>query len=166
MEGLGRFEEQERRRNLDDLYRDHAGWLRARLCRWIGHSAADDVVQDTYARIALSADADEVRSPRALLLSVARNLVRDDLRRQGVRRRSLETVRGVGGDAAKPDAVEMILLKQAILTLPAECRDVFVMSRFEGMSHTEIAAACGISRRAVEYRLQQAMLHCAAILGD
>lgn len=43
-------------------------------------------------------------------------------------------------------------------TLPARTRDIFYMSRIEGMTHREIAERLGISVRAVEKHLQNSTL--------
>ena len=43
-------------------------------------------------------------------------------------------------------------------TLPERTRDIFYMSRIEGLTHREIAERCGISVRAVEKHLQNSML--------
>ncbi|HHS95969.1 MAG TPA: sigma-70 family RNA polymerase sigma factor, partial [Phaeodactylibacter sp.] len=41
--------------------------------------------------------------------------------------------------------------------LPDRCRTVFFMSRFEEMSHKEIAAALGISEKTVENQITKAL---------
>ena len=43
-------------------------------------------------------------------------------------------------------------------SLPERTRDIFYMSRIEGLTHREIAERCGISVRAVEKHLQNSML--------
>ncbi len=43
-------------------------------------------------------------------------------------------------------------------TLPERTRDIFYMSRIEGLTHREIAERCGISVRAVEKHLQNSTL--------
>lgn len=39
-------------RCVDDLYRTHSGWLRRRILSRFGDVMADDIVQETYIRIA------------------------------------------------------------------------------------------------------------------
>jgi RNA polymerase sigma-70 factor (ECF subfamily) len=45
----------------------------------------------------------------------------------------------------------------AVQELPEKCRQVFVLSRFRGMRHKEVAQRCGISTRMVEKHLTRGM---------
>lgn len=48
-------------------------------------------------------------------------------------------------------------LHQAIEALPEKCRVVFVLSRFEHLSHKEIAEQLGISTKTIENQITKAM---------
>lgn len=48
-------------------------------------------------------------------------------------------------------------LADAIEALPEKCRQVFVLSRFENMSHKQIAAELGISTKTIENQITKAM---------
>ncbi|WP_292029728.1 RNA polymerase sigma factor [Brevundimonas sp. UBA2416] len=146
---------------LNSLYRRYAGWLDGRLRAHVDPDRAADVVQDTYLRAAPYRIGD-IRHPRAFLLRIAMNLVRDDSRR--ARRQS---------PAAEPPALaeaasqaDQLLLKQIVLTMPPLYRDVFVLSRFGGMTYAEIAAARGLNVKTVEWRMSKALEHCVARLDD
>ena len=57
-------------------------------------------------------------------------------------------------------------LVRAIVHLPPECRDVFVLKRFAGMSLDQIAEHLGLDRTVVEARLAQALVKlCRAVDG-
>lgn len=147
---------------LNGLYRRHADWLARRLRRRVGPVEADDLVQETYLRIAPT-DTAAIRHPKAFLLRVAMNLLRDKAR--GDRRRSAahdEASRGQD-QVQQPDAV---LLKQIIRSMPALYRDVFVLSRFGGMTYNQIAILQGVSVKTVEWRMSKALDHCARQLGE
>jgi RNA polymerase sigma-70 factor (ECF subfamily) len=58
------------------------------------------------------------------------------------------------------------MLKQIVLSMPPLYRDIFVLSRFGGMSYPEIAAARGLSVKTVEWRMSKALEHCVARLDD
>jgi RNA polymerase sigma factor (sigma-70 family) len=148
---------------LDALYRDYSGWLKRFLrFRFRGRQDYDDIVQDTFVRVSRAENVDTRRDPRGYLRCVATNLVRDAARRAAVRAEDPD---------AQPDAVvdgdqfETVLLKQIILSLPDIYREVFVLSRFAGMSYAEIAKHCGISVKAVEKRMAKALLLCRDGLG-
>jgi len=46
---------------------------------------------------------------------------------------------------------------QAVNMLPQRCRQVFIMSRFEGMKYREISAVLGISERTIEHHIVKAL---------
>ena len=146
---------------LDSLFRRYATWLDGRLRTRLGPDEAADMVQETYLRIA-PYDGDNIRHPKAFLLRVALNLVRDDRRRQARRARFLEQQPAAEAEAASQ--LDQVLLKQIVLTMPPLYRDIFVLNRFGGMTYPEIARARGISVKTVEWRMSKALEHCASRL--
>lgn len=156
---------------LEQLYRRHAGWLGKILSLRFRTSAldVDDLVQETYLRAARYDDVEAGGHPRALLLKIAINLARDQLRRRVVRGGLAIPIEDVG-DAElgqRPaDQHHSLELKQAILALPILYRDVFVLSRFTGLTYEEIAGHLGISVKTVEWRMHKALAICAARLRD
>lgn len=148
---------------LAELYRRYAVWLNRRLARQVGPADADDVVQETYLRIA-PLGRSEIRHPKAFLLQVAMNLVRD----RG-RRRVLENRQAASAEVPRSEnasQADQLMLKQIILTMPPLYRDVFVLSRFGAMTYEEIAIAKGISVKTVQWRMAKAVAHCVARLDD
>ncbi|HAL07373.1 MAG TPA: hypothetical protein DCP26_08495 [Brevundimonas sp.] len=81
-----------------------------------------------------------IRHPRAFLLRIAMNVVRDESRRRKKRGTS-ETFTEAADPGEAAGQMEALMLKQAVSTMPALYREVFVLSRFAGMSYPEIAAA-------------------------
>jgi RNA polymerase sigma-70 factor (ECF subfamily) len=49
------------------------------------------------------------------------------------------------------------LLRKAVDELPARCREIFIRSRFENLSHKEIALQLGISTKTVETQISKAL---------
>lgn len=151
---------------LEALFRRHYHWLAAALRRRYGPEAAEDLVQETYLKLAKGQRAQDIRHPRALLMQIARNAATDHHRR---------TRREITTDAAPPDLESAsseplqqraLLLKQIVLALPPKLRDVFVLSLVEGLTHQEIARLLGISVKTVEWRMRKALAHCAATMRD
>lgn len=153
---------------IETLYRRYGAWLRARIMRRFGTAPhdTDDVVQEAWLRLARYAPEAAARHPRALLLSIAGNLVRDDARRRARRAIAIDRLGDAETPAAMPDQVAVLVLKETILSLPPVCREVFVLSRFSAMTYEEIADHLGIAVKTVEWRMGKALAYCAAALGD
>jgi len=142
---------------LPKLYRRYAPWLHAALRRR-GAEDAEDIVQDTYVRLARDASAPVIESPQAFLLRVAENILRSRIRRERAAKRTapdllLQDV----VHSLKGPQLETLILREAILALPEAYRDVFVLNRFSDMSYAEIAAARGLTVKVVEYRVSRAL---------
>ncbi|MBD3738760.1 MAG: sigma-70 family RNA polymerase sigma factor [Pseudomonas balearica] len=138
-------------------YRRYAAWLRARLRVRFGAEVADDLVQEAYLRLAPYRD-EQIRSPKALLLRIASNLALDGLAREGVRRRHQQMATPVVEAFDSPH--ETLLLKQIIQAMPQKDRDVFLLSRFGGLTHAQIASRLGVAVKTVEWRMARALKHC------
>lgn len=160
---------------VDRLYRNHAGWLLGRLQRRFAGSGleAEDLVQDTYIRVARYSEEEAERRPRALLLRIGLNLAFDQIRRNKTRPAPMAAN---DPDPSWPDQTwdiahwgdqEYLLgLKQAIVSLPPELRTVFLLSRFTRMTNVEIAKRLGVSVKTVEGRISRALILCAQWLAD
>lgn len=147
-----------------DLYREHADWLVRRLRRRFGDEG-EDLAHDAWRRMILAyGEAAAVRSPKALLLTIARRLATEG----GHRRARHEAYVDIAGRTSPGAAVvgqeEHVLLKQIILGLPDDLRDVFLLSRLDGLTNAQIGERLGISPKTVEWRMTRALAHCAAQL--
>ena len=139
---------------------------------------ADDLLQDLYLRLE-HAMPSEVRDPAAYLFRMAQNLVRDHRReRQRTKKREADwadaqtITSGSEAVADVPSAEAAIAAKQriatirsALLDLSPQCRRVFTLHKFDGVSHQDIAEAVGISRSTVEKHMNTALKHLIGRLG-
>jgi RNA polymerase sigma factor (sigma-70 family) len=150
--------EEEARDGINRLYRRYSAWLDRRLRVHVGPDDAADVVQETYIRAAPYAVSD-IRHPKAFLLRIALNLVRDDSRRNARRRQNQNQHQQPEAEAAAQ--FNQILLTQIVRSMPQLYRDVFVLSRFDGMTYPEIAKELEISVKTVEWRMARALDYCA-----
>ena len=144
------------------IFLREAAWLARMLRGRFEAQSAEDIVQETYLRVAGQS---EVRNPRALLLRVALNIARDQLRRTIVRERHVAQASG-SGHPSLADQAETLLLKQVVLSLPAADREIFILSRFGGLTYDEISAHSKLSIKTVEWRMSRALAHCAKLLRD
>lgn len=141
------------RHDFDGLYRRHAAWLTGRLRR-LGVTAVDDVVQETYVRIAPYQARGEIRHPKSLLLRIATNLVAEEGRRC---QRQQRHAASIAPWADAPTQTETVLLKQLILNLSQPERDIFMLSRFGGLTNEQIAERLEVSVKTVERRITRAL---------
>ena len=158
-------------RSFRAWHASHSAWLHAFLCRTlrIQPSDADDIVQDTWLRMIRTSLAG-IEHPRAFLSRVALNLFRDRHRREKVRGAHLHLVLTGHCDTVDHNTMaeqeSALELERAILDLPENIRDVFVLSRFCPMTNEDIAAYLGISVKTVEWRIGKAIELCAGRLRD
>lgn len=143
------------------LYRTYANWVVAFLARRFGREIAEDLAQETFLRLAQHPA--EWRSPKALLARIALNVAQDHLRREKAQKRPrLVGAEDVPEGVSLPDQHETLLHREVVANLPRNLRDAYVLSRFGGMTYAEIAVHLGISVKAVEKRMTQALRLCMA----
>ena len=129
---------------------------------------AADIVQETYQRMFAGNLWQQAENPRALLHRIAANLATDHERRRNVRNQyaghddAMDEVDLVS-DGIDPEQITVARqrldrLVAAVDTLPPKCRTVFVLRKFQELSHAEIAERLGISRNMVEKHLRNALL--------
>ena len=129
---------------------------------------AEDIVQETYLRLAQNQSKKEILFPRAYLYRVARNVTLDHLRqhkRCNAAHVLLESEAIHTPEAPSPEdcliADERLnLLREAVLHLPKRCQQVYTLCKVYGMSHREIAEELSISIRTVENHIATAVLLC------
>lgn len=153
--------------DLDSLYRRYASWLTARLRRRYDRATAEDLVQETYLRLTPFAAKAEIQHPQGLLLRIAENLATTDFRRRKRAERHAEDLAQASDLAPQStDQFEAVLLRQVVDALPPIFRDVFVLSRFAGLSYAEIAQRLRLPLKTVEWRMSKALALCAAHLRE
>ena len=146
----------------------HEPALRAYLHGLVSPSEIDDIVQESYARLLRAHERGPVEHPRGLLFATARNAARDLFRRRTtanaipiteiVESRVFDAAPNAAENASRQQETE--LLAAAIAELPARCRDILVLRKFENLSHREIAQKLGISEHTVESQLTKALHRC------
>ena len=125
--------------------------------------AADDILSEVLARLpGRGLRLRFVRNPRGYLYAAVRNAALT-----GARRRKYEAERAV--DEASPpagDLAEALAIREAILALPAEQREVVVLHIWGGLSFREIGATTGVPQDTAASRYRYALSKLRATLGD
>lgn len=128
----------------------------------------EDVVQETYLRAFESERSQVIRSPRAFLFTVAKNIALSEVSRKAnqlmITMGDLGALDVIDGKPSPDDELEisvrMAALGDVVNGLPPQCRRVLVMRMIFGFSHREIAQRLNISVRTVEKHLTKALQRC------
>ena len=125
----------------------------------------EDVVQESYLRIWRARLVRPITSTKAFLFQIARHLAIDGVRRhRTARTESLGDLAALPVLEEGPDACESLtrtekidFLVEALASLPARCREIMVLRKFQHLSHREIAVRLHISERTVESQVTRGM---------
>lgn len=144
------------RRWYEPLVRLAEGMLRERA---VAEEIAQDVMLELWRRRE-SLDADG--TPQAYLFQATRNRALNHVRARKVRERSEPFVACAEAVGAEADGLlveeEMeVALRAAMDALPPRCREVFELSRVQGLRYAEIASTLGVSVKAVEAQMGKAL---------
>lgn len=134
---------------------DVRAWLqRTRL----GKEEIEDVLQESYCRMAKLVSVDHVQSPRGYFFTVAKNIVLMRLRHARVVH--IDTVDEIDrlevmSEAPSPEQIavgrgELARVYRLIAALPARCRKIFELRKIQGLPQKEIARIMGLSETIIE----------------
>lgn len=152
--------------SLDSLFRRYDRWLRGALRRRYGRDLADEVAQETYLRAAPYDVAGQVRHPKAFLMRIADNLARDRLRRQQLEAQVTVDPAAMPSAPLASSQDQALTLKQIVLALPPELRDVFLLNHIQGLTYQEIATLRNIPLTTVHHRMRQALAKTSSAMRD
>jgi RNA polymerase sigma factor (sigma-70 family) len=147
------------------------GWLRRRL-RAFNENDVDDLVQEAFSRI-WAAEFGPIRNGRAYLFATVRHLLAEYARRSRIvpiellgEIDSLNLISDEPGPERRVGARQELDTLQAIVALlPRQCRRVFELLKFEGLSYREVAQEMGLSEKTVENHLTRALARIGAALA-
>lgn len=155
------------RRALEALYRAHQPGLQAFVARMIGgRAAAEEIVHDIFIAMWRSREGLRLQGTlKSYLYAAARNRALNHLKRRRVanrwweresQRAATEVPREPETDAAALGELEAAV-EEAVGGLPERTRLVFTLSRYEGLTYSEIADALEISVKTVEAQMSRAL---------
>ena len=157
------------------LYERHHRALFNFLFRFLADRlTAEDLLQEAFLRVYLHRETYRPTAAfRTWLFTIARNLALDHVRRRGIvqenvgeEERVLATPDPAPGPLRRAEAGEELRrLEAALHDLPPGQREVLLLSRYAGLSHTEIAEVTGSSPEAVRVALHRALRRLRDYLG-
>jgi len=145
------------------------GFLRRRP---VADVEVEDLMQETFLRLAHRADLAEVHQLEPYLFQTARSVINDHLRRQSAR----ITLDGSDEEAwqSVPDELSpercaigsesLQTMASVLAKLPERARHAFILNRFEGMSYQTIARRLGVSVSSIEKDIMLVLAHLTASL--
>lgn len=165
---------------LLETYLERRPAIRRFLAARLGNMEdAEDVLQEIFFKLQRTAPPGDIRDPAAYLFRMAMNLA-SDFRRERMRSRARDTAwagtqgspseREAADEAPSPEAAygarqQVQQVREALEELSPQCRRVFLMHKFEGLPHAEIAERAGIARSTVEKHMRTALRHLIERLG-
>ncbi len=140
---------------------------------------AEDIVQEMFFRLDRAAPDQDVQNPLSYLYKMALNLAHDH-RRERARAQNRDAqwmesrlvfmadtpISDTPSAEAAYDAKQRLgIILSALQDLSPQCRRIFILHKFEYLSHAEIAAQTGIARSTVEKHMGTALRHLVKRLG-
>jgi RNA polymerase sigma-70 factor (ECF subfamily) len=149
-----------------------------RVRAWLRGSRAapeeiDEIVQDCYCRFATIASVEHIEQPNTYFFAMARNLLIRTRKRAKVV--PIETIVGLQDalidDLPDPETTvsdrhALARLRALLPDLPARCRRILEMRKFDGLSQRDIAVALGVTESVVENDVQFGVRYLRAAWRD
>jgi len=157
------------------VFLEHQAFLKKFLSRFlVDPQDIDDVSQETYLRAYQAEQGQGVRSPKAFLFRIAKNVALNELTRKS------RALTDYIGEASAQESLEdglsleqqvqgqekMAVFCRAVSKLPPQCRRAFLMRKVYGFSHKEIGERLGISGSTVEKHVATGLYRCGVFLKD
>ena len=148
--------------NFDDLFR----YNYRPLCMYALHYLQDvdlseDIVQESYAALwEKLQEGVHVLNRKSYLYMMVRNRCLDHLRKKGIPTESLkpyDTYGIIDDDDAQERSQTEAKLWTAIDSLPEKCREVFILSKRDGLKYEEIAEELNLSVNTVRNQISKAL---------
>lgn len=129
----------------------------------------DDMAQETFLRAYKATDSREIEYPKAYLFRVAKSVAIRELNKKAnqmtdfLEEAKLEEAQSQATLEQEVEADQKVdLYCGAIADLPPQCRRVFLMRKYQGLSHKAIAKELNISVGAVEKQVTIGIKRCSA----
>lgn len=145
----------------------------SRLCLFVSgiiqsNSASEDVVQELFIRLWIQRGKLDIKeSISGYLYRASKNAALNHLRSEKNRKKSLDQIPSSDWktDETQIEQLEFsAALQHCIAQLPERSREVFTMSRFEGLKQQEISDQLGISVKTIKNQIWKSMSYLKSCL--
>ena len=129
---------------------------------------ATDIAQETFLRVWEKQLKIEDKKEKALLFKIAGDLFVSNYRKQKTLLQFKLHTKPDAFDQSPEDEMQFEELKstyeKALANMPEKQRVVFMMSRMDQHTYNEIAAALGLSKKAIEKRMKNALDYLKSVI--
>jgi len=134
----------------------------------------DDLVQESYARLLEARRKSPIANARAYLFTTARNAALSQLRRPQIfAEQPLDDFSTEAVIEDRANVINLVTTRQetavllaAVESLPARCREVFILTKLQGCSHQEAADRLGLSVQTVHVQVSRGIQKCTLFLRE
>jgi RNA polymerase sigma-70 factor (family 1) len=124
---------------------------------------ADDIVQEVFIKLWANLHSLKDETVKSLLYTIASNTIKNHFKHQKVvynfqkQEPASESETADEADSALRQEELNRKLQAALAEIPEKSRDVFLMNRIEGLTYADIAERLGLSVKAIEKRMSEAL---------
>lgn len=156
---------------FDKIFAAHANDLRNYLYYKFGNiEVAEDIVQESYLKLWINCAKVSIEKSKSYLFTIASNLFIDEKRHQKVvlkfQEKKTNSFHNESPEFILEEKEFMLKLQNTLANLPSKQREVFLLNRIDKKKYAEIAEMLEISVKAVEKRMQNALLIIRKEIGN
>lgn len=160
-----------RKEEFQDLFNTYFGEVRKYVLYRSGNeNIATDIAQDTFLRIWEKQLVIDSKTVKGLLFKIAGDLYVSQYRKEQLAFNFFNTFQPNNKSITPEDELHFQELKMAyeaaLKSMPEKQRTVFLMNRIDELKYKEIADYLGLSVKAIEKRMSQALGHLKINLKD
>lgn len=128
----------------------------------------EDIIHETFIKAIQSEQRQTIHTPKSFLFKIAKHLALDEIARKSHRVTSqiedLEEWEVIDDVQTLDEQLHtrryMDIFRKALVTMPPQCRKVFVMGKVLGYSHQEISRQLNISVSTIEKHIAKGLRIC------